>query len=149
MKLFSVIALLLAVVASAQQPTWSSCAPGPNDMTVTSFSVTPYPLCVNQNMCITATGTLHAPVTAPTKLAILGKCHGRIGYTDNQDFCAILSSAGTPCPVPITLSSLTLCVLVKPSIPSDIMIQMTFQAVNGNGRILFCQAATLIATNCP
>ncbi|KAF9391060.1 hypothetical protein CPB97_007679, partial [Podila verticillata] len=109
-------------------------------MTVTSFSVTPYPLCINKNMCITATGTLNTPVIAPTKLAILGKYLGRIVYTDNQDFCAILSSAGTPCPVPINLTSLTLCVLVKPSFPSDIPIQMTFQTVNGNGHILFCQA---------
>ncbi|KFH73740.1 hypothetical protein MVEG_00954 [Podila verticillata NRRL 6337] len=145
----AVSALLFAAVANAQQPTWSSCATaGTTDMTVSAFSVAPYPLCINQNVCATVTGTLLTDVIAPAKLAISGKFLGRVVYTDNQDLCAILDAAGHPCPLPMSTPSITACVLVKPSAPANVNVQLTVQATNGNNRILFCQAATVTASTC-
>ncbi|KAG0337663.1 hypothetical protein BG004_007557 [Podila humilis] len=148
MKFTAVAALLLAAVATAQQPTWTNCATGPTDMTVSAFSVAPYPLCVNQNVCATVVGTLSTAVIAPAKLSISGKYLGRVVYTDNQDLCAILSAAGHPCPLPITTTTITACVLVKPTAPTGINVQLTVTATNGNNNVLFCQGATVTANNC-
>jgi hypothetical protein len=150
MKFFAAVAaLLVATVANAQLPTFTDCAPpGTADLTINSFSVTPYPLCIGQNVCASGTGVLSAPVIAPAKLAISGKYLGRVVYTDNQDLCAISAAAGQPCPIPITVTSITACVLVKTSAPANINVQMTVQANNGNNHILFCQAATVIAQTC-
>ncbi|KAG0334582.1 hypothetical protein BG000_008206, partial [Podila horticola] len=39
-------ALIFATVAADQLPSWTNCATGPTAITVTSFSVSPYPLCI-------------------------------------------------------------------------------------------------------
>ncbi|KFH73682.1 hypothetical protein MVEG_00896 [Podila verticillata NRRL 6337] len=150
MKFFAAVAtLLVAAVANAQTPVFTSCAtPGTTDLVINSFSVTPYPLCINQNVCASGTGTLLTDVIAPAKLAISGKFLGRVVYTDNQDLCAITAAAGMPCPIDTTHTSITACVLVKPSAPANVNVQLTVQATNGNNRILFCQAATVTASNC-
>ncbi|KAG0086678.1 hypothetical protein BGZ93_005995 [Podila epicladia] len=150
MKFFAAIATLaIAAIANAQGPTWTDCAPpGTADLTISSFSVTPYPLCIGQNVCASGNGVLSVPVIAPAKLSISGKYLGRVVYTDNQDLCAITAAAGQPCPIPITVTSITACVLVKTSAPANINVQLTVQATNGNNHILFCQAATVVAQNC-
>ncbi|KAF9380029.1 hypothetical protein CPB97_008612 [Podila verticillata] len=95
-----------------------SCAtPGTTNLVTDSFSVTPYPLCVNQNVCASGTCILLTDVIAPVKLAISGKFLGRVVYTDNQDLCAITEAAGLPCPIPMNTTSITACALVKPSAP--------------------------------
>ncbi|KAF9216696.1 hypothetical protein BGZ59_008522 [Podila verticillata] len=145
----AVSALLFAAVANAQQPTWSSCATASTtDMTVSAFSVDPYPLCINEDVCATVTGTLLTDVIAPAKLDISGKFLGSVVYTDNQDLCAILEDAGHPCPLPKSTPSITACVLVKPSVPAIANVQLTIQATNGNNRILFCQDATFTTSTC-
>jgi len=45
-------------------------------------------------------------------------------------------------------TSITACVLVKPSAPANVNVQLTVQALNDNNRALFCQAATVTANNC-
>ncbi|KAF9309703.1 hypothetical protein BG003_009442 [Podila horticola] len=146
----AVAALLVASVVNAQTPpVWTDCAPpGTADMTVSSFSVLPYPLCINQNVCATVVGTLSTPVVAPSKLSVSGKYLGRVVYTDNQDLCAILLAAGHPCPLPVTTTTITACILVKSTAPANINVQLTVQANNGNNHILFCQASTVIAQTC-
>ncbi|KAF9959431.1 hypothetical protein BGZ70_008854 [Mortierella alpina] len=143
----AIAAIVVAAVANAQ--TFTSCATGTTDMTVTSFSVSPYPLCIGQNVCATVGGTLSAQIIAPAKLAVTGKYLGRVVYSDNQDLCAVLATSGVPCPVPVTVTSVTACVLVKPSAPANIPVQLTIIATNGNNHILFCQAATVTAAQCP
>ncbi len=143
----AIAAIVVAAVANAQ--TFTSCATGPTDMTVTAFSVNPYPLCVGQNVCATVGGTLSTPIIAPAKLAVTGKYLGRVVYTDNQDLCVVLAASGIPCPVPVTVTSVTACVLVKPTAPANIPVQLTILATNGNNHILFCQSATVTAANCP
>ncbi|KAF9312138.1 hypothetical protein BG003_006587, partial [Podila horticola] len=88
MKFFAAVAtLVIAAVANAQTPpAWTDCAPpGTADLKINSFSVTPYPLCIGQNVCASGTGVLSAPVIAPAKISISGKYLGRVVYTDNQD----------------------------------------------------------------
>ncbi|KAG0086677.1 hypothetical protein BGZ92_007970 [Podila epicladia] len=79
----------------------------------------------------------------PAKVSVYGKYLGRTVYTDNQDLCAVLASIGITCPAPITITSITLCLLVKPSCPANIPLQMTITATNGNNHILFCQSAII------
>ncbi|KAG0032076.1 hypothetical protein BGZ82_006687, partial [Podila clonocystis] len=58
MKFFAAVAtLVIAAVANAQAPAWADCAPpGTADLTINTFSVTPYPLCIGQNVCASGTG---------------------------------------------------------------------------------------------
>ncbi|KAG0099775.1 hypothetical protein BGZ93_005994 [Podila epicladia] len=150
MRFFAVItAFAFTALVRAQMPPVTDCAPpGTADLTISSFTLSPYPMCIGQNVCASGTGVLSVPVIAPAKLAISGKYLGRVVYTDNHDLCAITGAAGQPCPIPITVTSITACVLVKPSAPANINVQLTVQATNGNNHILFCQAATVIAQNC-
>ncbi|KAF9417578.1 hypothetical protein BGZ94_009930 [Podila epigama] len=149
MKFFAAVAALaVAVLVKAQMPPVYDCSIGPTDLTITSFTLAPYPLCINQMVCASGTGILLNPVIAPAKLAISGKYLGRVVYTDNQDLCAITAAAGQPCPIPVTVTSITACVLVKPTAPANVNVQLTVQAINGNNNVLFCQAATVVATNC-
>ncbi|KAF9547744.1 hypothetical protein EC957_007909 [Mortierella hygrophila] len=118
-------------------------------MTVTKFVVIPEPLCINHNMCATATGTLSTAIISAAKYAITGRYLGIIVYFDNQDLCAVLDLQGQPCPVPVTVTSLTTCTLVKSNAPQSVNMVMTFVATNGSGDTIYCQTGTLMAVNCP
>ncbi|KAF9104955.1 hypothetical protein BGX29_000929, partial [Mortierella sp. GBA35] len=84
--LAALAALVVAAVANAQtMPPVTNCATTPTQITITSFTLTPYPLCINQQVCATGTGTLSTPVVQGAKLAITGRYLGRIVYTDNHD----------------------------------------------------------------
>ncbi|KAG0363983.1 hypothetical protein BG005_000015 [Podila minutissima] len=149
MKFFAAVATLVIAAVANAQPSWTDCAPaGTADLTISSFTVTPYPLCIGQNVCASGNGVLKVPVTAPAKLQISGSYLGRVVYTDNQDLCAISAAYGQPCPIPVTVTSITACVLVKTSAPANIDVKLTVKAFNGNNHILFCQEATVKATNC-
>ncbi|KAG0084339.1 hypothetical protein BGZ93_007768 [Podila epicladia] len=149
MKFFAAVATLVIAAVANAQPAWKDCAPaGTADLAITEFTVTPYPLCIGKDVCASGTGVLSVPVTAPAKLAISGKYLGRTVYTDNQDLCAISAKYGQPCPIPITVTSITACVLVKTSAPANINVQLTVQATNGNNHILFCQEAEVKAAKC-
>ncbi|KAF9149734.1 hypothetical protein BG015_008449 [Linnemannia schmuckeri] len=152
MKFIAALAtLVLAAVASAQtMPTPYNCATGPTQISITSFTLSPYPLCINQNVCATGTGTLSTPVIEGSTLSITGRYLGRLVYTDNHDLCALLASQGFQCPMPTTMTSITACVLVKPNAPPNIGVALRVVAVNGDGGTLFCQAADgVVATTCP
>ncbi|KAG0213541.1 hypothetical protein BGX28_004177 [Mortierella sp. GBA30] len=143
----AIAALFVAAVANAQVP-FTNCATTPTDITIDTFSIAPYPLCIGQNVCATGTGTLSTPVIAPAKLTITGKYLGRTVYNDNQDLCALMAAQGHPCPIPTTLNAITACVQVKANAPANIPVQLTVQATNGNNHVLFCQTATVTAKNC-
>ncbi|KAF8928701.1 hypothetical protein EDD21DRAFT_407065 [Dissophora ornata] len=142
----AITALVVAAVANAQ--TWTNCATGATDLTISSFSVSPYPLCISQNVCASGTGLLNAPVTSGATLAIQGKYLGRVVYTDNQDLCALTASQGVPCPIAVTVTSITACVLVKSTAPANVPVSLTVLATNGDGNVLFCQAAVVTASTC-
>ncbi|KAG0237586.1 hypothetical protein B0O80DRAFT_201921 [Mortierella sp. GBAus27b] len=150
MKFFAALAALaVAAVVNAQVP-FTDCAPTspPPDLLINNFSLAPYPLCVNQNVCASGTGVLTTQVIAGGKLTITGRYLGRVVYTDSYDLCTLTGSQGYPCPIPTTLTSITICVLVKPNAPVNIPVALTVLATNGNGNTLFCQSATVTAQNC-
>ncbi|KAF9095064.1 hypothetical protein BGX23_001143 [Mortierella sp. AD031] len=150
MKFIAALVALFAVSAvNAQSPAFTSCATTPTQMTVSSFAVAPYPLCINQSVCAQVGGTLSAPIVAGAKLAITGRYLGRIVYTDNHDLCTVLATTGLTCPVPTTVTAVNACVLVKPNAPPNIGVALQILATNGDGGILFCQTATVQAINCP
>ncbi|KAF9546567.1 hypothetical protein EC957_009645 [Mortierella hygrophila] len=153
MKFIAALAtLVLAAVASGQttMPTPFDCSTGSTQIAITSFDLSPYPLCINEMVCATGTGTLSTPVIEGATLAITGRYLGRLVYTDNHDLCELLASQGFACPMPTTMTSITACVLVKPNAPPNIGVALQVLAVNGDGGVLFCQAANgVIATTCP
>ncbi|KAF9417012.1 hypothetical protein BGZ76_004572 [Entomortierella beljakovae] len=144
MKFFTaIVATAIASVANAAFPTPTNCAPANADISISTFTIEPYPLCINQPACAIGTGVLHNPVTAGSTLSILGTLFGSPVYTDNQDLCTLLAAQGFTCPIPTTMTSIKACVLVKPSAPANV------SAVNGGGTVLFCQTANgVMATNC-
>ncbi|KAF9431460.1 hypothetical protein BGZ76_000282, partial [Entomortierella beljakovae] len=134
----------------AQAPVFTNCAPANADLTIDSFTLAPYPMCRNQQVCATGTGLLSVPVTAGAQLNIVGYLFGSLVYSDiNIDLCALLAAQGHPCPVPITLTAITACVLVKPSAPVNVGVVLTVSATNGGGSTLFCQTTpSAMAINC-
>ncbi|KAF9344979.1 hypothetical protein BGX34_005163, partial [Mortierella sp. NVP85] len=127
MKFFAAVATLaLAAVASAQTPTFTSCAAAgvTPELAITSFTLSPYPLCIGQPVTASGTGVLSAPVTSGAKLSIIGRYLGRVVYTDNQDLCTLTATAGLPCPIATTTSSITVAVLVKSSAPADVPVAL-------------------------
>jgi len=123
MKFFAAIAALAVATIANAQVTWSNCATGATDLTINTFSISPYPLCVNQQVCATGTGLLSTPVIAGGKLSIIGRYLNKIVYTDSADLCTLLASQGFTCPIPVTMTSITACVLVKPSAPVGVSSQ--------------------------
>ncbi|KAF9370943.1 hypothetical protein BGX21_005340, partial [Mortierella sp. AD011] len=75
MKFFTAaIALAVAAVAAVANAGASiaitNCAPG-SDLTISSIYLDPYPICVGQDLCVILTGTLSAPITAPSTTTII------------------------------------------------------------------------------
>ncbi|KAF9159551.1 hypothetical protein BGX20_002896 [Mortierella sp. AD010] len=150
MKFFAAaVAFAVAAVAYAEPaPAFTDCSNNA-DLTINTFSISPYPLCVGKKVCATGTGKLHAPVTAPATLNVIGQYFGMNVYTDIQDLCALLAAEGHPCPVPVTLNAITSCINVKGDAPTGIPVTLTVSATNGNGNTLFCQTASgVTAANC-
>ncbi|KAF9546550.1 hypothetical protein EC957_009627 [Mortierella hygrophila] len=143
----AVAAILVAAVANAQVP-FTNCATGPTQIAIDNFSISPYPLCINQNVCAEGTGTLSTPVIEGATLSITGRYLGRLVYTDNHDLCALMATQGQPCPILTNVNSIKSCVNVKPSAPPNIAVALQVSAINGDGGTLFCQAATVTAKTC-
>ncbi|KFH70523.1 hypothetical protein MVEG_03373 [Podila verticillata NRRL 6337] len=149
MKFLAVIAILIATAAAIDDPVfpfvWKDCSsPGTTDQTVTNFTLK-QGFCSGKNHTVIVTGPVIQDIIAPAKLSISAKFLGRVVYTDNRDLCALLAAAGTPCPIAAGTTALTFDVLLKPSFPWNFTCQFTYQATNGNSRLLFCQAATMMA----
>ncbi|GJJ78027.1 hypothetical protein EMPS_10386 [Entomortierella parvispora] len=149
MKFFAAIAALAVAAVANAQYTFTNCATGATDMTVTGFTLNPYPLCAGQNVCATITGTLSNPVTSGGSLSVIGRYLNKIVYTDSFDLCTVLSDSGVPCPIATTVTSVTACILVKDTAPVGIPVVLNILANNGNGHVLFNQCATVTAANCP
>ncbi|KAF9373223.1 hypothetical protein CPB97_000714 [Podila verticillata] len=149
MKLLALLTTVVAAVAAQGPGTiFTNCAtPGTTDQTVTNFTISA-PFCAGHNYTLTSTGPLSDTIFEPTKLGIAGKFLGRVIYTDNADLCALLAEAGTPCPLATTVTSLSFQRLLKPSVATNINLQFSFQALNGNNRVLFCQVGTMSASYC-
>ncbi|KAF9163594.1 hypothetical protein DFQ27_003320 [Actinomortierella ambigua] len=146
---FSVAAiatLVLAAVASAQDvPKFDVCDKAASyQLQIKEFSISPYPLCIGQDVCATGTGTLSTPVTQGARLSIIGKYLNRIVYTDNHNLCDLMAAQGLPCPIPTSITSLTSCIKVLSTAPAGIPVELEVKATNGDGQLIFCQKASKV-----
>ncbi|KAG0081057.1 hypothetical protein BGZ93_002781, partial [Podila epicladia] len=105
---------------------------------VSALTITSDDFCIDQPYLLTVTGPLSAPIVEGTMLKIIGKYLGRTFYRDEADLCELLAAAGTPCPVPTTVTSWSIQRIVKKG-PSRIPLAFTMTALNPNGSTLFCR----------
>ncbi|KAF9182360.1 hypothetical protein BGZ50_004967 [Haplosporangium sp. Z 11] len=141
MKCFAAIAAFACLVfANAQtMPPFTNCAPPSTDLTVNNFTVAPYSPCIGGEFCFTVTGTLNKPVIERAELTIVGYYLGRVIYTENRNFCELMAAQGQSCPVPVTSTSFTACMLGKPTY-NGFPLPLKIQVRNGSGNVLFCQS---------
>ncbi|KAG0241594.1 hypothetical protein BGX31_001027 [Mortierella sp. GBA43] len=106
-------------------------------------------MCVNKLVCITVTGSLLAPIIDRGQVTVVGRYLGRVVYSDTHDLCTLLGSSGSACPIPTTVTSITICFLVKSNAPLNIPVDITFQVTNGNGNVIFCVKVVMNIVICP
>ncbi|KAG0293200.1 hypothetical protein BGZ97_005393 [Linnemannia gamsii] len=147
MKFTTAVTILATAVISAVSAqdgvytTFKDCSTGsPTDFTATSVSISPSPLCISKPFCLTASGTLTAPITQGASYVITGRWLGRVVYTETHDLCTLLAANGQNCDVPAGPFTLNLCVDVKANYPAGWVFDFQFHAINGNNELLFCQA---------
>jgi hypothetical protein len=127
MKFTTAVTILATAVISAVSAqdgvytTFKDCSTGsPTDFTATSVSISPSPLCISKPFCLTASGTLTAPITQGASYVITGRWLGRVVYTETHDLCTLLAANGQNCDVPAGPFTLNLCVDVKANYPAGV-----------------------------
>ncbi|KAF9922062.1 hypothetical protein FBU30_007836 [Linnemannia zychae] len=144
----AILSTLSAFCLLNQKVSAINCATSSTIMTLSSYSITPYPLCIGKDLCNTATGVLSEPITNGARLSIVGRYLNTIVYSDEKDLCALMAAAGMPCPIPATLASLPTCYLIKSSMPANVPVAMTWKAVNGDFKVIYCESQTVQAVVC-
>ncbi|KAF9914108.1 hypothetical protein BX616_008949 [Lobosporangium transversale] len=149
MKILIIFASFLIVAAiTTAHALDSDCSTGPVDLKVDSYTLSPNPFCIGKKACATVTGKLKAPVTQGAKLKFEGKFAGQVVYSKTLDLCILLAQQGYPCPVPTTLTSLTLCMPIEGNVIADTPVELEIVTINGNGNTIFCRSATVTAKHC-
>lgn len=92
----------------------------PAQYATSAVALSPSPLCIGKQFCMTATGVLSAPITQGATYSIVGRWLGRVIYTDSQDVCALLAANGQACPIPAGPYNMNLCHTVKPNLPQSV-----------------------------
>ncbi|GJJ68586.1 hypothetical protein EMPS_00932 [Entomortierella parvispora] len=142
MKFFSAIVAVAAMAASASAA-FSSCGTSSDSLTLGSVSYTPNPPVVNQNICVTLSGTLSKPVTTGATISVTATFFGINVYSNSGDLCAALAGGANPCPIPVTTTSLTDCITVPSSVPAGISINLQATATNADSSPIFCISGPL------
>ncbi|KAK3846410.1 MAG: hypothetical protein J3R72DRAFT_515533, partial [Linnemannia gamsii] len=114
-----------------------------------NYTITPSPMCVGKQFCLTASGTLSTGIIEGSKYSIKGTYLGRLVYTDRKDLCPLLAASGTPCPIPAGAFNLRLCNILKPNFPPNLPSEYEFQATNGDGGMIFTQRTPGYSPNPP
>ncbi|KAG0240244.1 hypothetical protein BGW41_007083 [Actinomortierella wolfii] len=141
MKLYAAIAALAAAaVASAQEtPKFEACNKDtPAQFEFDQFNISTPLLCPKEEVCVTGTGNLSAPIVEGVGLEFMGKFLGRPVYVERKDLCELMAAQGHPCPVPTPLTSFAVCFKVNEKVP-PFPIVLEIKATNGDGNPLFCQ----------
>ncbi|KAF9094824.1 hypothetical protein BGX23_001539 [Mortierella sp. AD031] len=129
---------------SAQSGTYTKftdCAPQSSELALSSLSLSPSPMCLGEDYCLTATGTLSAPIVKGATLGVWGKYLNRIVYTDKVDLCDVLAANGQNCPISADTTSLKICLKLKPTFWENVTTQFDFIATNADDKTIFCQRA--------
>ncbi|KAK3824292.1 MAG: hypothetical protein J3R72DRAFT_17596 [Linnemannia gamsii] len=155
MKFTASLAVLATAIVSAVSAqtgsfaSFSTCATYPTRLTLNSFTLSPFPMCINKTYTLTAIGNVLDPIIGGAKLAITGRYLGRLVYTDNKSLEEVLAPSGQTLPIPAGPVALNLTILLKPNRPPNIVFAFQFYATNGDGGVLFCQSASLNGVVCP
>ncbi|KAK3846397.1 MAG: hypothetical protein J3R72DRAFT_471549 [Linnemannia gamsii] len=142
MKITTALVTLATVAVSsvsAQFTNLINSALGPVQYDGTNYTVTPSPMCIGKQFCLTASGTLSTDIIEGSTYSFVGRYLGRLFYVDNQELCTVLAASGTPCPVPAGAFNLKLCNLLKPNYVPNFPVEYEFNAVNGDGGTIFTQ----------
>ncbi|KAF9566871.1 hypothetical protein EC968_003571 [Mortierella alpina] len=145
----AVFASVAFASTAAAQMNYTDCSSTPTQFQMTSATWSPSPACIGKDLCAVGTGTLDAPIVEGATLSLTARYLGRIVYTDNHDFCAVLAAQGTPCPVAAGAAVLKGCVKIKENVPPNIAAIFQTYATNGDGGVLFCtKVDQAMASNC-
>ncbi|KAG9324918.1 hypothetical protein KVV02_008480 [Mortierella alpina] len=134
----SFVAFVALASTAAGQMNYTNCASGPTQFQMTSATWSPSPACIGKDICAVGTGTLDTPIIEGATLSLTARYLGRLVYTDNHDFCAVLAAQGTPCPVAAGAAVLKGCVKIKENVPPNVAAVFKTVAVNGDGGTIFC-----------
>ncbi|KAG0357027.1 hypothetical protein BGX24_006315 [Mortierella sp. AD032] len=144
---FAILATSVTAAVSAQtggSVELANCAANPQ-LTTTSVSISPSPMCITKPYCLSTTGILSNDLIDSgegfrnTTFAVSGRYLGRLIYTDRKDICQLLAESGTPCPIPAGPVTLKICNNLKINLPPNINYAFTFTATNGDGGQVFCR----------
>ncbi|KAF8944213.1 hypothetical protein BGZ47_004519 [Haplosporangium gracile] len=149
---------LLSMVA-AQTGTFTNITSDPHypnaQLSVISASISPFPMCIGKQFCLTLTGTLSKPILQGAKYSIGGRLFGTPAYSDyGADLCSLLAANGTPCPVAAGPATLTVCRDIKSNLPANLrVLSWEYSAINPDGTRIFNQLvdprAGLFGVKCP
>ncbi|KAK3837554.1 MAG: hypothetical protein J3R72DRAFT_423523 [Linnemannia gamsii] len=111
--------------------------------------------------CLTASGTLSAPITQGAQYSVKRKFLGHSAIDDRHDLCTLLSANGTPCPIAAGAFNMKICINALPNLPHSLPLDYQFSATTGDSELIFCQATPhfpgvkhhpvsgIVAVNCP
>ncbi|KAF9919993.1 hypothetical protein FBU30_010282 [Linnemannia zychae] len=142
----AIIACAIAAVSAQSEVTtytrFTDCAADSSILSLQSLGLSPSPMCIGQDYCLTASGTLSAPIEKGAKLGVWGKYLNRIIYTDKVDLCDVLAANGQNCPIPTgEVAKLKICLDLKPTFWEGVTTQFDFIATNADDQTIFCQRA--------
>ncbi|KAF9374710.1 hypothetical protein CPB97_011941 [Podila verticillata] len=146
MKITSAVATVLALAASASAG-FSSCGSASDDFAFGSVSYTPNPPKVNQQLCITLTGTLSNQVTAGASLHLTATFWGINVYDSTIDLCSSLVGGANPCPIPTTTTQVTQCITVPSNVPAGVSLNIKAEAKRSTGERIFCISGPITFSN--
>ncbi|KAF9186315.1 hypothetical protein BGZ51_002888 [Haplosporangium sp. Z 767] len=146
MKFFSAIAAVIALATSASAA-FSTCGSATDDFNFSGVTYTPNPPKVNQDVCITLTGTLKNPVTAGATIRVSATFWGISVYDQTSDLCDALVGGANPCPIPTTTTSVTHCITVPSNVPAGVSLNLKAVVTNANGARVFCIGGPLTFSN--
>ncbi|KAG0254477.1 Phosphatidylglycerol/phosphatidylinositol transfer protein [Mortierella polycephala] len=146
MKFFSTIVAVIALATSASAA-FSSCGAADDDFTFSGVTYTPNPPKVNQDVCITLTGSLKDDVTAGATIHVSATFWGISVYDQTSDLCDALVGGANPCPILASTTSVTHCITVPSNVPAGVSINLKAVVTNADGGRVFCIGGPMTFSN--
>ncbi|KAG0019914.1 hypothetical protein BGZ82_011747 [Podila clonocystis] len=145
----AVLAVSQAIVEGPYFRNAKTCYAGTPNLKSIGPSIFPMPFCPGSTYVFTIRGNLSEPLVQGAKLIVNARIDGKLVYTDEQDYCKLLSTQPQACPVPAGKSVDLYAVLPKKAgLPVDGVVDYTFHATTPNGKTVFCWASTLSGAKC-
>ncbi|KAF9408760.1 hypothetical protein BGZ94_002206 [Podila epigama] len=153
MKLLTIVASVAALaLVKAATPSWgpsSSCAVG-TPLFTSSFTPDTLPLSepCKSTVRLFLAGSVSQPIVQGATIKVTAKVNGNTVATQTHDFCGLLNY-GTECPLQTDQGLLIDIEVPKLNVPTTAPVEYTFNALNTDGKTVFCYSAVLSAGQCP